>query len=188
MTYEYLVLEEFSDFMPSEADTKEIKNIKNKCLALLERLIKASRSTGIFLIICLQATTKDQMPVFLRKQCNIRVTFRQSEDLASQNIIGTNEAVALPRGEFIMISDKKHKGKSYLINFDNIDSAINHTIVTKPKEILNNTPTTKCEKVECIELTKQQVNEIKEKWERKKKKQNLRPIPNNLDGIRRANL
>lgn len=188
MTYEYLVLEEFSDFMPSEADTKEIKNIKNKCLALLERLIKASRSTGIFLIICLQSTTKDQMPVFLRKQCNVRVTFRQSEDLASQNIIGTNEAVGLPRGEFIMISDKKHKGKSYLINFDNIDSAINHTIVANPKETLNTPANVKCEKVECIELTKQQVKEIKEKWECKKKKQNLKPIPNNLDGIRRVNL
>lgn len=109
LKYIYVVSDEFSLYMPDKTDSPEEKLAKNKCLDILKKLIKLGRAAGIFLIISLQRTTTDQMPIFLKSQVNVKVCFKQTEPVSSQNIINCDDALKLKRREAVLLADDKYK-------------------------------------------------------------------------------
>lgn len=132
LTHIYLISEELSLYMPDSVDSKEEKKIKSKCLDYLKLLIKLGRAYGIYIIMCLQKTTADQMPTLLKSEVYTKISYRQSDENTSRNIIGTDEAWGLPNREAIVISDNKYHIKTPEINTDIIRQYISHRI--KPKE------------------------------------------------------
>lgn len=120
----YVCSDEFSLYMPESTDSKGEKLIKEQCLDLLKKTIKLGRAYGIYLLISLQKTTTDQMPNFLKTQANTKLCFRQTDKIASQNIINCNDAYNLPQGEFILQTDSTYHCKTPYITEDVIQRLV----------------------------------------------------------------
>jgi S-DNA-T family DNA segregation ATPase FtsK/SpoIIIE len=125
----YIVSDEFSLYMPDATDTKEQKILKEQCLDLLGYIIKIGRGYGGFVLMCLQRTTTDQMPMFLKSQVNTKLTFKQTDVHSSRNIIDTDEALKLRNREGILLADDR-----YMIKTPYIDQKIIEKYI-KPKDV-----------------------------------------------------
>jgi S-DNA-T family DNA segregation ATPase FtsK/SpoIIIE len=129
LPYIYVVSDEFSLYMPDNSDTKEEKLLKEQCLDILKYIIKIGRAYGVFLIMCLQRTTNDQMPQLLKSQVNTKITYRQTDIHSSRNVIDNDDAVTLQKREAIAIADERYRLKTPFIDEILIKKYI------KPKDI-----------------------------------------------------
>lgn len=120
----YVVSDEFSLYMPDATDSKADKLVKEQCLDILKKIIKLGRAYAIYVIVSLQKTTADQMPNFIKTQCNTKICFRQTDIIASQNIIGCNDAHMLQQGQFILLTDDKYHCKTPFITENSIQKHV----------------------------------------------------------------
>ena len=95
MKYIYLVLEEFSFFMPNGADSKEEKQLKRQILGYIRQIVNSSRSVGVFTITSLQKPTKDSIPTDIKSQLSVRVAFKLLDKENSIVILGNSSATKL---------------------------------------------------------------------------------------------
>lgn len=128
LKYIYIVSDEFSLYMPDTTDSKGEKQEKRQCLDLLKKLIKMGRAYGMFVLVCLQKTTNDQMPQFIKSQVNCKMTYRQTDVYSSRNVINDDEALELRRREAIIIADDRYKIMTPYIDDTAIKEALKDTL------------------------------------------------------------
>ena len=95
MKYIYLVLDEFSFFVPNNADTTRDKRLKKEILSYIKNLVVSSRSSGIFIITSLQKPTSTSIPVDIKSQLTTRVCFRIGDSATSTVVLNNNNATTL---------------------------------------------------------------------------------------------
>lgn len=132
MKYVYIYADEFSFYQPDDSDSDDEKESKKYSMAMLKRIVKEGRSYGIFIILAIQVTTYDEMPLILRRQANVHVSFGQIDPIASRVIIGTDDAVNLKdREAIVLIKDYTHI-KTYTIDSKILSQYINPKKKEKP--------------------------------------------------------
>ena len=95
MKYIYLILDEFSFFVPNNADTTRDKRLKKEILSYIKNLVVSSRSSGIFIITSLQKPTSTSIPVDIKSQLTTRVCFRIGDSATSTVVLNNNNATTL---------------------------------------------------------------------------------------------
>lgn len=135
LRYIYVVSDEFSLYMPDATDSKEEKQKKEQCLDILKKLIKMGRAYGIFVIVCLQKTTNDQMPQLIKSQVNCKMTFKQTDVYSSRNVIDDDEALELKQREAIVIADSRCKFITPYIDDALIREALKDTMSYRGKPV-----------------------------------------------------
>lgn len=117
LQYIYVFADEFSFYQPDKSDTEEEQKQKSIALSLLKQFIKRARALGIFIVLGIQATNADEMPIIIRRQTRTHVTFFQKESIPSKLIIGSDHALQLKEREAIVVLDKdEYKIKTPLID------------------------------------------------------------------------
>lgn len=96
MSYCYIMIDEFSVVVPDKTDNEDEKNMKQYIIDTLKKISKIGRSLGIFTIICLQKTTKEEMGASILKNMSaVRISFRANDAVSSEVIMGDSSAVGL---------------------------------------------------------------------------------------------
>ena len=101
MEYSYILIDEFSVIIPDDTDTNKEKYMKNRILSVIKTISKMGRSLGIFVILCTQKTSKDEMPPILKNMSAVRLSTRANDEISSQVILGDNSACGIPSRYFI---------------------------------------------------------------------------------------
>ena len=135
MKYVYLVLEEFSFFMPNGADSKEEKQLKRQILGYIRQIVNSSRSVGVFTITSLQKPTKDSIPTDIKSQLSVRVAFKLLDKENSIVILGNSSATKLKPLEAIIRTNNQSIVNIPLIHHKAIMRAIKEDIDTKKQYI-----------------------------------------------------
>lgn len=118
--------------MPDDSDSDEDVKDKKYSLAMMEKFIKEGRAYGVFIILAIQVTTYEEMPLILRRQTNVHITFRQLDASASKVIIGTDDAVKLKDKEALILINDIQKLNVPIINENIIKNYL------KKEEIIEN--------------------------------------------------
>jgi hypothetical protein len=97
LSYCYVVIDEFSVVAPDKSDRKEEQEQKQYILDVLKRISKIGRSLGIFTLICLQKTSKEELGglSILKNMSAVRISFRANDRASSEVLIGDSSAVGL---------------------------------------------------------------------------------------------
>lgn len=135
MKYVYLVLEEFSFFMPNGADSKEEKQLKRQILGYIRQIVNSSRSVGVFTITSLQKPTKDSIPTDIKSQLSVRVAFKLLDKENSIVILGNSSANKLKPLEAIIRTNNQSVVNIPLIHHKAIMRAIKEDIATDKQYI-----------------------------------------------------
>lgn len=135
MKYVYLVLEEFSFFMPNGADSKEEKQLKREILGYIRQIVNSSRSVGVFTITSLQKPTKDSIPTDIKSQLSVRVAFKLLDKENSIVILGNSSATKLKPLEAIIRTNNQSIVNIPLIHHKAIMRAIKEDIATDKQYI-----------------------------------------------------
>ena len=135
MKYVYLVLEEFSFFMPNGADSKEEKQLKRQILGYIRQIVNSSRSVGVFTITSLQKPTKDSIPTDIKSQLSVRVAFKLLDKENSIVILGNSSATKLKPLEAIIRTNNQSIVNIPLIHHKAIMRAIKEDIATNKQYI-----------------------------------------------------
>lgn len=133
MKYIYLVLEEFSFFMPNGADSKEEKQLKRQILGYIRQIVNSSRSVGVFTITSLQKPTKDSIPTDIKSQLSVRVAFKLLDKENSIVILGNSSATKLKPLEAIIRTNNQSRVNIPLIHHKAIINAIREDIEPNKK-------------------------------------------------------
>lgn len=116
----YIFADEFSFYQPDKSDEEHEAGQKAIALALLKQFIKRARALGIFIMLGIQVTNADEMPILIRRQTRTHVTFFQKEPIPSKLIIGSDHALTLGEQEAIVMLNKDE----YKIKTPKIDKEI----------------------------------------------------------------
>lgn len=107
MKYIYLILDEFSFFVPNNADTTRDKRLKKEILSYIKNLVVSSRSSGIFIITSLQKPTSTSIPVDIKSQLTTRVCFRIGDSATSTVVLNNANATKLEDRTAIIKTDRE---------------------------------------------------------------------------------
>ena len=143
LNYIYVVIEEFSFLNKSQGDSKEEKQLKQKCLKHIKTIVNVGRSSGVFLITALQKPTSDSIPSDIKAQLCTRISLRIDDGPAAKVILGNEHSTDLKERELIIRTLGEEKGYSYTIEHNKImenikDSIVDKTEVIKEKNDINN--------------------------------------------------
>lgn len=89
--------DESSDLFASEGAKGDVKEARDAIREYAERLSRTARSFGIFIVNCLQKSTKSQFSTIMKNQSIAKISFAQSTLSESQNAIDSGDAYGLPR-------------------------------------------------------------------------------------------
>ena len=95
MKYIYLVLDEFSFFVPNNTDTTRDKRLKKEILSYIKNLAVSSRASGIFVITSLQKPTSTSIPTDIKSQLTTRVCFRIGDSATSMVVLNNGNGTKL---------------------------------------------------------------------------------------------
>lgn len=107
MKYIYLILDEFSFFVPNNADTNRDKRLKKEILSYIKNLVVSSRASGIFVITSLQKPTSTSIPVDIKSQLTTRVCFRIGDSATSAVVLNNSNAAKLEDRTAIIKTDRE---------------------------------------------------------------------------------
>ncbi|MHC1722723.1 MAG: FtsK/SpoIIIE domain-containing protein [Aminipila sp.] len=133
LNYIYIVFEEFSFLQVDKGDSKEDKEIKQECLKYIGNIARAGRSSGMFLIVCLQRPTNDSLPSSTKSMLNTCIAMRLKSEQESRVIIQSADAVGLRKREMIISTDHQELAYSFTIDHDIVMEYIQNSIIEKPK-------------------------------------------------------
>lgn len=134
LNYIYVVIEEFSFLNKSQGDSKEEKQLKQKCLKHIKTIVNVGRSSGVFLITALQKPTNDSIPSDIKAQLCTRISLRIDDGPAAKVILGNEHSTDLKERELIIRTLGEEKGYSYTIDHNRIMENIKDSIVEKKDE------------------------------------------------------
>jgi hypothetical protein len=107
LPYVYLFIDEFLVVMPKTSDSKEIKEVKNKILGVLEKIAQFGGGLGITYVIAHQKPEKELCPSFLKNMSLTRVCFGFEDEVCSRIVLGNDMAVGLPpRRAYYLVEGK----------------------------------------------------------------------------------
>lgn len=117
LSYCYVVIDEFSVIAPDKSDNKQDTEMKQTILDVLKRISKIGRSLGIFCLICLQKTSKEEMGglSILKNMSAVRISFRANDRASSEVIIGDSSAVGIA-DRYAIYSTNGGDKKDYLFS------------------------------------------------------------------------
>lgn len=95
MTYNYLLIDEFSVLMTDKSDSKAEAKMKEDILSYLKKISKLGRAVGIFAVMCTQKVTKDEIPAIIKNMSAVRISLRANDAISSEVILGNTAAVGL---------------------------------------------------------------------------------------------
>lgn len=107
MKYIYLILDEFSFFVPNNTDTTRDKRLKKEILSYIKNLVVSSRASGIFVITSLQKPTSTSIPVDIKSQLTTRVCFRIGDSATSTVVLNNSNAAKLEDRTAIIKTDRE---------------------------------------------------------------------------------
>lgn len=123
LSYNYVIIDEYSTLMPSDGEDPYKKMLKNCIQANMERIIQVGRYVGFYVVIGLQRSTIDKLPSFIKSMCNTIATFRVNNEKSSFVAIDSNEACGLsPREAIIKTVDKQICKTVTLSQFDIVEN------------------------------------------------------------------
>ena len=131
LNYIYVVIEEFSFLNKSQGDSKEEKQLKQKCLKHIKTIVNVGRSSGVFLITALQKPTSDSIPSDIKAQLCTRISLRIDDGPAAKVILGNEHSTELKERELIIRTLGEEKGYSYTIDHNLITKNIKDSIIKK---------------------------------------------------------
>lgn len=128
MAYNYIVLDEFADYFPSNK-LEDNYETKVKCYNVLKHLVRKGRKTGIFLVIALQRSDTSVLDPSLKSNLCTKISFSQTNSASSLVICDTAELVGLqPRIFMTTYGSNKIWSKSLYINDCMIKKYVNESI------------------------------------------------------------
>lgn len=128
MTYDYLVLDEFADYFPSNKLEDDYET-KIKCYNILKHLVRKGRKCGIFLIIALQRSDTSVLDPSLKSNLCTKISFSQTNAASSLVICDSTELVGLrPRVFMTMYGSNKIWSKSLYIDDYIIKKYVNESV------------------------------------------------------------
>lgn len=107
MKYIYLILDEFSFFVPNNTDTTRDKRLKKEILSYIKNLVVSSRASGIFVITSLQKPTSTSIPVDIKSQLTTRVCFRIGDSATSMVVLNNGNGTKLEDRTAIIKTDRE---------------------------------------------------------------------------------
>lgn len=90
----YFVCDEIADFMPSDSDGKNLKEIKAECSGLFWEIARKGRSACIFCNVATQRGDTQNLGANVKAQMNNRVCFYQPNLTSAQTIFGNGDKIA----------------------------------------------------------------------------------------------
>lgn len=107
MKYIYLVLDEFSFFVPNNTDPTRDKRLKKEILSYIKNLAVSSRASGIFIITSLQKPTSTSIPTDIKSQLTTRVCFRIGDSATSMIVLNNGNGTKLEDRTAIIKTDRE---------------------------------------------------------------------------------
>lgn len=163
MTYQYLILDEFADYFPTNAKTDSDYTVKFQCYNLLKHLARKGRKAGIFLIIGIQRPDTTVLDPSLRSNICVKIGFSQNNNASSLVVCDTGELTNLEdRKCLVMYANKRIWSRSLYINENIILKHINTSIGTNTlNSYLKTTMKAKEPKITIPEKKNKQANKAK---------------------------
>jgi len=115
MSYCYVVIDEFSFLIPDKSDNETEKTQKQEIIDICKKLSKAGREMGIFLLVGVQKTVKDELPSLIKNMAAVRISFRANDSISSEVIMGDNCAVGL-MDRYAVYSQNGGEKRDYLFS------------------------------------------------------------------------
>lgn len=137
----YVVLDELAFIMPTKIDNKQLREKKLSCLITILELLRAGRSSGIYVISCLQQPDKESLPAWLKRLFQCLLCFKQPTKQASELVIGNDVLSKIGKRDLIVLTNEFKKCKTPNIDFDIIRKYIansieeNHEFIHLGKEL-----------------------------------------------------
>lgn len=129
MCYNYIVLDEFTDYMPTTKLDPDYE-LKVVFYEKLSHLIRKGRKVGIFTFACLQRSDTDSMKATLKANFNIRIGFGLPNSASSLVIADDNSCVDLPKRTFLYCNNGERLwAKSLYIDDDMIKEYVKDSII-----------------------------------------------------------
>lgn len=136
MKYIYLILDEFSFFVPNNTDTTRDKRLKKEILSYIKNLVVSARASGIFVITSLQKPTSTSIPVDIKSQLTTRVCFRIGDSATSMVVLNNGNGTKLEDRTAIIKTDREVISTMPNTTLKDIKTAIKDKI-EKDKKYMN---------------------------------------------------
>lgn len=128
MSYQYMIIDEFADYFPSNK-LEEDYETKVKCYNVLKHLVRKGRKAGIFLVLALQRSDTTVLDPSLKSNLCTKISFAQLNKASSLVICDSDALVNLQPREFIVsYGNNNIHSKSLYINDSLIVSYVKESI------------------------------------------------------------
>jgi hypothetical protein len=91
----FVATDEISFYMPTDMDSDDVKDLKNKCRSLMWELLKEGRNCGIHFFSCLQRPDTNSFPAPMKALIDGKVCFYQPNTASSLVVLDSTEATNL---------------------------------------------------------------------------------------------
>lgn len=137
MAYNYLVLDEFGDYFPSNK-LEDNYELKVKCYNLIKHMVRKFRKVGIFLVVGIQRPDTTILDPSLKSGLCTKIGFSQNNDASSLVVADTTELTNIEnRKALLMFGNRREWFKSLFIDDDLIESYIKSSMVNGSREKLD---------------------------------------------------
>ena len=126
--YAYILLDEFSFFIPNNTDTTQTKKIKKEILSYIQQIVVSSRSSGIFVVTSLQKPVSSSIPTDIKSQLTTRVAFKLGDNATSLVVLNNGNATALKPRQAIIKTSGEQLATMPIVNYKIIRKAIEDKI------------------------------------------------------------
>jgi DNA segregation ATPase FtsK/SpoIIIE, S-DNA-T family len=137
----FVIIDEVGELNPSEAVTKEEKQLKEQCQRYMSQIARLGAGLGFRQILATQYPTGDVIPRQCKQNSDGKLCFRVQSEVASRVVLDSTGAEQLPeiKGRAILqTADKRMIIQTPLIHSEVIHQAITPYIITK--EVKKNEP------------------------------------------------
>jgi hypothetical protein len=132
-----LAVDEMTVYMPKDSDSKEVKNMKKACLALLWNFMIEGASAGINVIFSLQRPDKESFPPQLKSQVGTKIGFFQPTTAASLTAMDSEicTKLAMKREAVVSYSEGEEFMKTLYLTPDMILKLLENKMVKDKKNM-----------------------------------------------------
>ena len=126
MSLVLLVIDEMTVYMPKDSDSKDVKDKKKECLAILWNLMIEGASAGINVLFSLQRPDKESFPPQLKAQIGSKVGFFQPNTASSLTAMDSEACtkIAMKREAIVQHGDGIDLMKTLYLTSDMVESLL----------------------------------------------------------------
>lgn len=139
----FIIIDEVGELNPSEAVTKEERQLKEQCQRYMSQIARLGAGLGFRQILATQYPTGDVIPRQCKQNSDGKICFRVQSEVASRVVLDSTGAEKLPevKGRAILqTADKRMVIQTPLINSEVIHQAIEPYIKAKEVNKVVKTP------------------------------------------------